>query len=69
VRIVVDAYPESPRDCLFSRLSHTIKGNEKYYVCTLKEYIPEADRNNCGFKPGCICKGVTNCKYLIHESY
>lgn len=69
MRIVVDAYPDSPRDCLFSRLSHAIKGNEKYYACTLKEYIPEADRNNYGFKPDCICKGVAGCKHLICESY
>lgn len=65
MRIVVDAYPESSRDCLFSKLS----GNEKYYVCILKEYIPEADRNDCGFKPGCICRGVAECKHLIRESY
>lgn len=65
MRIVVDAYPESPRDCLFSKLS----GNEKYYVCILKAYIPEADRNDCGFKPGCICKGVAKCEHLVRESY
>ena len=65
MRIVVDSYPKSVRDCLFSEL--TDSGD--YYICTLREYIPEADRKDCGYKPNCICKGVDKCKHLVHESY
>lgn len=52
---------------------------ETYYagICAVSDavtdipttQIPEADRNDCGFKPGCICRGVAECKHLVRESY
>ena len=65
MRIVVDSYPKSPRECLFSKL---VDGGD-YYICTLREYIPEADRKDSGYKPKCICKNVANCKHLVQEGY
>lgn len=65
MRIVVDSYPKNVRDCLFSELMD----NGDYYICTLREYIPEADIKDRGYKPRCICKGVDKCKHLVHEAY
>ena len=65
MRIIVDSYPKSVRDCLFSNLAD--RGD--YYVCTLREYIPDADENDIGYKPICVCKGVDKCKHLVPESY
>lgn len=63
MRILVDSYPKSVRDCLFSKLADA----GDYYICTLREYIPEADVRDHGYKPTCICKGVDGCEHLIHE--
>ena len=60
MKIYVDSYPESPRDCLFSKLEP--RGD--FYVCTLREYIEEADDRNNGYKPKCICKDVSKCEKL-----
>jgi hypothetical protein len=65
MRIVVDSYPKNVRECLFSKLAD----NSDYYICTLREYIPEADLEDHGYKPNCICKDVNKCKLLVHESY
>lgn len=65
MRIIVDSYPKSTRECLFSKKADM----GDYYVCTLREYIPEADRNDCGYKPTCICKGVDKCSLLVCEAY
>lgn len=63
MKIYVDSYPESPRDCLFSK-QIAFKNYEPVYACTLREYIPEADEKNDGYKPKCICKNVNKCKHL-----
>ena len=65
MRIVVSSYLKSIRDCLFSRLAD----NSDYYVCTLREYIPEADRNDRGYKPTCLCKGIDKCNLIVREAY
>ena len=60
MKIYVDSYPESPRDCLFSKL----EPHGDFYVCTLREYIEEADDRDNGYKPKCICRNVNHCKHL-----
>lgn len=60
MRILVTEMPETPRDCLFSKLE--IRGD--FYVCTLREYIEEADERDNGYKPKCVCKNVSNCSHL-----
>ena len=60
MHILVTEMPETPRDCLFSKLEP--RGD--FYVCTLREYIEEADDRNIGYKPKCICKNVSNCSHL-----
>ena len=60
MKIYVDSYPESPRDCLFSKFEP--RGD--FYVCTLREYIEEADDRDTGYKPNCICKHVNKCEKL-----
>ena len=64
MRIVVDSYPKSVRDCLFSE---RVAGGD-YYVCALRSYVEEADRNNTGYKPKCICKRVDICERLVCKS-
>lgn len=55
MKIIVDALPESPKDCPFS------KRNVEYgYVCTLRPYIHEAHG-----KPCCTCRRVELCECLI----
>lgn len=60
MKIVVTEMPEEPKDCLFSELE--IRGH--FYVCTLREYIPEADERDNGYKPKCICKDCSKCNML-----
>ena len=61
MKVFVDSYPESPRDCLFSK---KIEGHSTMYECTLRPYIEEADVKDIGYKPRCICKNVNNCEHL-----
>ena len=64
MKVFVDSYPESPRDCLFSK-QVAYKNYEPVYACTLREYIEEADEKDNGYKPKCLCKNVNNCDKLI----
>lgn len=54
MKIIVDKLPETPRDCLFSKL--TSHG----YVCNLRAYITKVNQ-----KPVCLCKSVDKCNRLI----
>lgn len=62
MKIVVTEMPETPRDCLFSELD--IRGGIDFYACTLREYLPEADERNTGYKPRCVCKDCSKCTLL-----
>ena len=57
MKIVVDEFPKTPRDCLFSELVPYAVG---VYNCTLKSYIEKVDG-----KPKCICKDVDKCDRLV----
>ena len=54
MKIIVDKFPETPKDCLFSE--STIYNG---YVCTLKPFV---EKVNC--KPNCLCKSVDKCDRL-----
>ena len=62
MKILVTAKPETPKDCLFSQLD--LIGGREFYVCTLREYIPEADERDNGYKPRCVCKSCDKCSKL-----
>ena len=60
MKILVTKMPQEPKDCLFSEFVGLRGG---FYVCTLKEYIPEASRYE-GCKPKCVCRGSNMCNRL-----
>ena len=59
MKILVNEMPQEPKDCLFSE--YELRG--EFYVCKLRQYIPEADRTGSGYKPRCICN-CSNCENL-----
>lgn len=61
MKVLVTEKPETPKDCLFSELDLRSK---ELYVCTLREYIPEADSRDVGYKPICICRDCSKCDKL-----
>ena len=65
MRIVVDRMHDTPRDCLFSE-KVTVHG-DTFYRCMLRPYIEEADRNDNGYKPMCVCRNTSNCNNLALE--
>lgn len=62
MKVLVTEMPEIPKDCLFSELD--VRGGSDFYVCNLREYIPEADYKDNGYKPRCICKSCGKCDKL-----
>ena len=60
MKVLVNEMPQEPKDCLFSEFEP--RGG--IYVCTLREYIPEADERGSGYKPRCICKSCDKCEKL-----
>lgn len=60
MKVVVTEMPEEPKDCLFSEF-HLGSG---MYLCTLRAYIPEADRRDSGYKPKCVCRSCDKCDKL-----
>ena len=60
MKILVTEIPETPKDCLFSQLDL----RSRIYVCTLREYIPEADERDIGYKPTCVCRDCSKCDKL-----
>lgn len=62
MKVLVTEIPREPKDCLFSE--HDPRGGRDFYVCTLREYIPEADERDTGYKPKCICRSCETCKKL-----
>ena len=60
MKVLVTEMPETPRDCIFSQLDLRCR----LYVCTLREYIPEADERDTGYKPTCLCKDCSKCDKL-----
>ena len=57
MKIIVDKFPETPRDCLFSEL---VPHSVNVYNCTLRPYIEKIDS-----KPKCLCKNVDKCDCLV----
>ena len=62
MKILVNEMPETPKECLFSE--HDPRGGRDFYVCTLREYIPDADEKDVGYKPKCVCRDCSKCKLL-----
>lgn len=60
MKVVVSKLPKEPKDCLFSE--YVVIGD--FYVCTLRQYIAEADEGGSGYKPKCICKDCSKCDKL-----
>ena len=60
MKVLVTEMPKEPKDCLFSELDPRCG----LYVCTLREYIPEADERNIGYKSRCVCRDCSKCKLL-----
>lgn len=67
MRILVDRMPDTPRDCLFSERV-TVHG-DTFYRCNLRPYIEEADRDDNGHKPMCVCRNVSSCTNLVLEVF
>lgn len=59
MKVVVDEFPQTPRDCLFSKENKLDMRyyDDTVYVCTLRPYVEG--------KPECLCKGIKNCDRLI----
>lgn len=53
MKIMVDKLPETPKDCMFSEVTHV------GYVCTLRPFIDKVQH-----KPKCICKDIKFCDRL-----
>ena len=60
MKVIVDAMPQEPKDCLFSEY-HPLGD---FYVCTLRQYIAAADEKDTGYKPKCICRDCSKCDNL-----
>ena len=59
MKVLVTEMPREPKDCLFS-----VDPRCGFYVYTLREYIPEADEKDIGYKPTCVCKDCSKCSKL-----
>ena len=62
MKVLVNEMPKEPKDCLFSELD--LRVGRDFYVCTLREYIPEADERDTGYKPSCVCRDCSKCSKL-----
>ena len=62
MKILISRMPETPKECLFSELD--IRGGKEFYVCNLRDYIPEADDRIIGYKPKCVCRDCKKCTKL-----
>ena len=60
MKVLVTKKPREPKECLFSEFDPRCR----LYVCTLREYIPEADERDTGYKPICLCKDCDKCSKL-----
>ena len=60
MKVLVTEMPREPKDCLFSYFYP----KSGLYICTLREYIPEADKRDTGYKPSCVCRDCDKCSKL-----